>query len=156
MRTSTVPTAPRSLSGSGRTEPRGMTTMNGAASEVYAVPSSVAAMAELCVNTIRTLAMDAVQQSNSGHPGTPMALAPVAYCLWQRFLRFDPTHPIWPNRDRFVLSVGHASTLLYSLLHLTGVRAVNPKYETLGQLSVTLEDIMRFRQLDSRCPGHPE
>jgi len=113
-------------------------------------------MDELCVNTIRTLAMDAVQQANSGHPGTPMALAPVAYCLWQRFLRFDPTHPIWPNRDRFVLSVGHASMLLYALLHLTGVRAVNPRYETLGDPSVTLDDIKRFRQLDSKCPGHPE
>jgi transketolase len=110
----------------------------------------------LCVNTIRTLAMDAVQQANSGHPGTPMALAPVVYCLWQRLLRFDPSHPIWPNRDRFVLSVGHASMLLYSMLHLTGVKAVNPKYETLGQLSVTLDDIKQFRQLDSRCPGHPE
>jgi len=113
-------------------------------------------MDELCVNTIRTLAMDAVQQANSGHPGTPMALAPVVYCLWQRFLRFDPNHPIWPNRDRFVLSVGHASMLLYSMLHLTGVKAVNPKYETLGDLSVTLEDIKRFRQLGSKCPGHPE
>jgi len=113
-------------------------------------------MDELCVNTIRTLAMDAVQQANSGHPGTPMALAPVVYCLWQRFLRFDPNHPIWPNRDRFVLSVGHASMLLYSMLHLTGVKAVNPKYETLGDLSVPLEDIKRFRQLDSKCPGHPE
>ena len=113
-------------------------------------------MDELCVNTIRTLAMDAVQQANSGHPGTPMALAPVAYCLWQRFLRFDPDHPIWPNRDRFVLSVGHASMLLYSMLHLTGVKAVNPKYETLGQPSVSLDDIKRFRQLDSKCPGHPE
>jgi transketolase len=111
---------------------------------------------ELCVNTIRTLSMDAVQQANSGHPGTPMALAPVVYCLWQHLLRFDPVHPIWPNRDRFVLSAGHASMLLYSMLHLTGVRAVNPKYETLGQLSVTLDDIKRFRQLDSRCPGHPE
>ena len=110
----------------------------------------------LCINTIRTLAMDAVQQASSGHPGTPMALAPVVYCLWQRFLRFDPTHPIWPNRDRFVLSVGHASMLLYALLHLTGVKAVNAKYETLGEPSVTLEDIKRFRQLDSRCPGHPE
>jgi transketolase len=113
-------------------------------------------MDELCVNTIRTLAMDAVQQANSGHPGTPMALAPVVYCLWQRFLRFDPTHPIWPNRDRFVLSAGHASMLLYAMLHLTGVKAVNPKYETLGHLSVTLEDIKAFRQLDSKCPGHPE
>jgi transketolase len=113
-------------------------------------------MDQLCINTIRTLAMDAVQQANSGHPGTPMALAPVAYCLWQRVLRFDPAHPIWPNRDRFILSVGHASMLLYSLLHLTGVRAVNPKYETLGDLSVTLDDIKHFRQLESRCPGHPE
>ena len=111
---------------------------------------------QLCVNTIRTLAMDAVQQANSGHPGTPMALAPVVYCLWQRLLRFDPDHPIWPNRDRFVLSVGHASMLLYSMLHLTGVKAVNPKYETLGQSSVTLDDIKQFRQLGSRCPGHPE
>ena len=110
----------------------------------------------LCINTIRTLAMDAVQQANSGHPGTPMALAPVVYCLWQRFLRFDPAHPIWPNRDRFVLSAGHASMLLYAMLHLTGVKAVNAKYETLGQPSVTLEDIKRFRQLDSKCPGHPE
>jgi transketolase len=113
-------------------------------------------MDELCINTIRTLAMDAVQQANSGHPGTPMALAPVVYCLWQRFLRYDPGHPIWPNRDRFVLSAGHASMLLYAMLHLTGVKAVNPKYETLGQLSVTLEDIQHFRQLDSKCPGHPE
>ena len=113
-------------------------------------------MDQLCINTIRTLSMDAVQQANSGHPGTPMALAPVAYCLWQRMLRFDPAHPIWPNRDRFVLSAGHASMLLYSLLHLMGVRAVNPKYETLGDLSVTLDDIRSFRQLGSRCPGHPE
>jgi transketolase len=111
---------------------------------------------QLSINTIRTLAMDAVQQANSGHPGTPMALAPVAYCLWQRFLRFDPDDPIWPNRDRFVLSNGHASMLLYSLLHLAGVKAVNPKYERLGELSVGLDDIKRFRQLDSKCPGHPE
>jgi transketolase len=111
---------------------------------------------QLAINTIRTLAMDAVQQANSGHPGTPMALAPVVYCLWQRFLRFDPEHPIWPNRDRFVLSVGHASTLLYAMLHLAGVKAVNPKYEMLGELSVSLDDIKRFRQLDSKCPGHPE
>ena len=113
-------------------------------------------IAPLAINTIRTLAMDAVQQANSGHPGTPMALAPVVYCLWQRFLRFDPDHPIWPNRDRFVLSVGHASMLLYAMLHLTGVKAVNPKYEVLGELSVSLDDIKRFRQLDSKCPGHPE
>jgi len=111
---------------------------------------------QLCVNTIRTLSIDAVQQANSGHPGTPMAMAPVVYCLWQRVLRFDPDHPIWPNRDRFVLSIGHASMLLYSLLHLTGVKSVNPMYETLGAPSVTLDDIKRFRQLDSKCPGHPE
>jgi len=111
---------------------------------------------QVCVNTIRTLAMDTVQQANSGHPGTPMAMAPVVYCLWQQFLRFDPVDPIWPNRDRFVLSIGHASTLLYSILHLCGVKAVNPKYETLGELSVKLEDIQRFRQLESKCPGHPE
>jgi transketolase len=126
----------------------------------HAMPSATRstsdAMDQLCVNTIRTLAMDAVQAANSGHPGTPMALAPVAYCLWQRVLRFDPDHPIWPNRDRFVLSVGHASMLLYAMLHLTGTKAVNPKYETLGRLSVTLEDIKSFRQLESKCPGHPE
>ena len=85
-----------------------------------------------------------------------MAMAPVVYCLWQHFLRFDPEDPIWPNRDRFVLSIGHASMLLYSLLHLCGVKAVNPKYERLGELSVSLEDIKKFRQLDSRCAGHPE
>jgi transketolase len=110
----------------------------------------------LSVNTIRTLAMDAVQAANSGHPGTPMAMAPVAYTLWNDFLRFDPDDPIWPNRDRFVLSMGHASTLLYSLLHLTGVKAINAQYEKTGQPSVTLDDIKSFRQLDSRCPGHPE
>src|SRR5947209_19469566 len=114
------------------------------------------ALDTLCVNTIRTLAMDAVQAANSGHPGTPMALAPVAYCLWQEFLRFDPQDPIWPNRDRFVLSVGHASMLLYALLHLTGVKAVSKDYERLGEPSVPLDAIKRFRQLDSRCPGHPE
>jgi transketolase len=120
-------------------------------------PSQAAASPdELCVTTIRTLAMDAVQAANSGHPGTPMALAPVAYTLWQRFLRFDPEDPIWPNRDRFVLSAGHASTLLYAMLHLAGVKAVNPAYERLGELSVPLDDLKRFRQLDSRCPGHPE
>ena len=111
---------------------------------------------QLCINTIRTLAMDAVQQAHSGHPGAPMALAPVVYCLWQHFLRFDPNHPIWPNRDRFVLSAGHASMLLYAMLHLTGVKAVNPKYEVLGELSVSLDDLKRFRQLGSKCPGHPE
>src|SRR5262245_46572816 len=111
---------------------------------------------QLCINTIRTLSMDAVQKAHSGHPGAPMALAPVVYCLWQRFLRFDPEHPIWPNRDRFVLSIGHASMLLYSMLHLTRVKAVNPQYETLGQASVELDDLKKFRQLDSKCPGHPE
>jgi transketolase len=100
--------------------------------------------------------MDAVQQANSGHPGTPMALAPLAYTLWQDFLRFNPDDPIWPNRDRFVLSNGHASMLLYALLHLCGVKAINAKYERLDQLAVTLDDIKRFRQIDSRCPGHPE
>lgn len=108
------------------------------------------------INTIRTLAMDAVQAANSGHPGTPMAMAPVGYCLWQQFLRFDPQDPVWPNRDRFVLSVGHASTLLYALLHLTEVRAVSKDYETLGEPSVPLDALKAFRQLDSRCPGHPE
>jgi transketolase len=110
----------------------------------------------LSVNTIRTLAMDAVQKADSGHPGTPMAMAPVAYTLWQRFLRFDPEDPIWPNRDRFVLSMGHASMLLYSLLHLARVKAVNPKYEVLGRLSVTMEDLQSFRQFGSKCAGHPE
>ena len=95
---------------------------------------------QLCVNTIRTLAMDAVQQANSGHPGTPMAMAP-AYTLWRRVLRFDPDDPIWPNRDSFVLSMGHASMLLYSLLRLAGVKAVDPDYERLGELSVTLDGI---------------
>src|SRR5580692_136968 len=96
---------------------------------------------ELCINTIRTLCMDAVQKANSGHPGTPMAMAPVAYALWQRVLRFDPQDPIWPNRDRFVLSMGHASTLLYSMLHLTKVKGVNAKYEKVDRPTVTLEDI---------------
>jgi transketolase len=111
---------------------------------------------EICVNTIRTLSIDAVQKANSGHPGTPMAMAPLVYTLWQDFLRFDPEDPIWPNRDRFVLSSGHASMLLYSMLHLTGVKAVNPDYERLGTPAVSLNDIEHFRQLDSKCPGHPE
>ena len=109
-----------------------------------------------CINTIRTLAMDAVQQANSGHPGTPMALAPVAYTLWQNFLRFNPDDPLWPNRDRFVLSNGHSSMLLYALLHLAGVKAVNAQYEHLDEPAVTLDSIKRFRQLGSKCPGHPE
>ena len=111
---------------------------------------------QLCINTIRGLCMDAIQKANSGHPGTPVGIAPVAYTLWQRFLRFDPTDPIWPNRDRFVLSEGHASALLWSLLHLTRVRAVDPDYEVLGRPSVSMEDLQTFRQLGSRCPGHPE
>jgi transketolase len=110
----------------------------------------------LAINTIRTLSMDAVQQASSGHPGTPMALAPVAYTLWQQFLRYDPKDPVWPDRDRFVLSVGHASMLLYSLLHLTQTQAVDEKYEDTGKPSVTLDDLKKFRQLDSKCPGHPE
>jgi transketolase len=100
--------------------------------------------------------MDAVQQANSGHPGTPMALAPLAYTLWQSFLRFDPDDPTWPNRDRFVLSNGHASMLLYAMLHLSGVKQTDTKYERDGELAVTLDDIKQFRQLDSKCPGHPE
>jgi transketolase len=111
---------------------------------------------QLAINTIRTLSIDAIQKANSGHPGTPMALAPVAYTLWQRFLRFDPADPIWPGRDRFVLSAGHASMLLYSLLHLAGVKAVDPDYEVVGDPAVSLADIESFRQLDSRAPGHPE
>ncbi len=111
---------------------------------------------ELCINTIRTLTIDAVQKANSGHPGTPMGLAPVVYTLWQRFLRFDPEAPIWPNRDRFVLSNGHASMLLYAVLYLAGVKAVDAKYERIGEPAVTLDDIKRFRELGSKCPGHPE
>ncbi len=114
------------------------------------------ALDQLSINTIRTLSIDAVQQANSGHPGTSMALAPAVYTIWNRVMRFDPLDPIWPNRDRFVLSNGHASMLLWSVLHLTGTRAVNAEYETLGQPAVSLEDIRRFRQLDSKAPGHPE
>ncbi len=113
-------------------------------------------MIQLAINTIRTLSMDAVQQAKSGHPGTPMALAPLIYTIWNRVMRFDPQDPIWPNRDRFVLSNGHASMLLWSMLYLTGVQAVNADYEILGQPAVTLEDIRHFRQLDSKAPGHPE
>ena len=110
----------------------------------------------LSINTIRTLAIDAVQKANSGHPGAPMGFAPVAYCLWQQFLRYDPANPTWPNRDRFVLSDGHASMLLYAMLYLSEVRGVNPEYETTGQFAVTLDDIKQFRQIDSKTPGHPE
>jgi transketolase len=111
---------------------------------------------QLAINTIRTLSMDAVQAANSGHPGTPMALAPVAYTLWQRFLRYDPNDPIWANRDRFVLSNGHASMLLYSLLHLAQVKAVNSDYQMPGAMALTLDDLKKFRQIDSKTPGHPE
>jgi transketolase len=111
---------------------------------------------QLSINCIRTLSIDAVQQAKSGHPGTPMALAPLVYTLWNRVMRFDPQDPIWPNRDRFVLSNGHASMLLWSVLHLTGTRAVNADYERLGQPAVSIEDIRRFRQLSSKAPGHPE
>ncbi|MDB5624732.1 MAG: tkt [Tardiphaga sp.] len=110
---------------------------------------------ETAVNTIRTLAMDAVQKANSGHPGTPMALAPVAYTLWQEFLRYDPTEPLWPNRDRFVLSAGHASLLLYSLIHLSGVKRLRDGQVT-NEAAVSLKDIENFRQIDSVTPGHPE
>src|SRR5271154_7240861 len=113
-------------------------------------------MEQLAINTIRTLSIDAVQAAKSGHPGTPMALAPLVYTIWNRTMNFDPQDPIWPNRDRFVLSNGHASMLLWSILHLTGVQAVNADYEKLGQPSVTLDDIRRFRQLNSKAPGHPE
>jgi transketolase len=111
---------------------------------------------QLTIDTLRTLSMDAVQAANSGHPGTPMALSPVMYTVWQRFMRYDPEAPIWSNRDRFVLSAGHASVLLYSMLHLAGVKSVNPEYEVLGEPAVSLDDLQRFRQLDSKCPGHPE
>jgi transketolase len=113
-------------------------------------------IAELAINTIRTLSIDAVQQAKSGHPGTPMALAPLVYTLWNRVMRFDPQHPIWPNRDRFVLSNGHASMLLWSMLHLTRTQAVNAEYELVGHPSVSLDDIRRFRQLNSKAAGHPE
>jgi transketolase len=113
-------------------------------------------MTRLAINTIRTLSIDAVQQAKSGHPGTPMALAPLIYTIWNRVMRFDPQDPIWPNRDRFVLSNGHASMLLWSILHLTRTQAINAEYESLGHPSVSLDDIRHFRQLDSKAPGHPE
>lgn len=107
---------------------------------------------KLSIDTLRTLAIDAVQKANSGHAGAPMALAPVAYTLWNRYLRYDPAHPHWPNRDRFVLSAGHASMLLYGLLHLAGVAQSDGGNEP----AITIEDIKNFRQLDSKTPGHPE
>ena len=121
-----------------------------------AEPMTDTAVDQLCINTIRTLSMDAVQQAKSGHPGTPMALAPLVYTLWNRVMRFDPQDPIWPNRDRFVLSNGHASMLLWSVLHLTKTQAVDADYEILGRPSVSLDDIRHFRQFESRAPGHPE
>jgi transketolase len=110
----------------------------------------------LSINTIRTLAIDGVQQANSGHPGAPMGLAPVVYALWQRYLRYDPADPTWPNRDRFVLSAGHASMLLYATLHLVGVKDVDKSGKVLDKLSLPMEELKRFRQLDSKTPGHPE
>lgn len=110
----------------------------------------------LAIDTIRTLSMDAVQKANSGHPGTPMALAPVAYTLWKDFIRYDPATPDWPNRDRFVLSVGHASMLLYSVLHLAGVEEIDADGKKTGKPAVSLDDIKQFRQLGSKTPGHPE
>src|SRR5438132_11343191 len=111
---------------------------------------------QLAINTIRTLSIDAVQQAKSGHPGTPMALAPLVYTIWNRVMCFAPRDPIWPNRDRFVLSNGHASMLLWSVLHLTGTTAVKAEYERMGEPSGTRSDLRRFRQLDSKAPGHPE
>ena len=113
-------------------------------------------LARLAIDTIRTLAMDAVQKANSGHPGTPMALAPAAYTLWSRFLRYDPATPDWPNRDRFVLSVGHASMLLYSLIHLAGIEEIDADGKKSGEPAVSLDDIKQFRQMSSKTPGHPE
>src|SRR6266496_1864140 len=110
----------------------------------------------LSINTIRTLSIDGVQKANSGHPGAPMALAPVAYVLWQQFLRYDPANPVWPNRDRFVLSNGHASMLLYSMLYLSGVKAVDSEYKVQDKPAVSLDDIKKFRQFGSKTPGHPE
>src|SRR5262249_6286326 len=126
-------------------------TMNQAA--VTEAPRTSQQLDKLAINTIRTLSIDAVQQAKSGHPGTPMALAPLVYTLWNRVMNFDPQHPIWPNRDRFVLSNGHASMLLWSVLNLTGTQAVNSEYELVGKPSVTLDDIRHFRQLHSKAPG---
>lgn len=130
--------------------------MRTATREICSRLTTEAQLDQLSINCIRTLSMDAVQQAKSGHPGTPMALAPLVYTLWNRVMHFDPQDPIWPNRDRFVLSNGHASMLLWSVLHLTGTRAVNADYERLDQPAVTLDDIRRFRQLGSKAPGHPE
>src|SRR5258706_14103613 len=132
--------------------------MSAMASPALNSPQSMPAaqLAQLSINCIRTLSIGAVQQAKSGHPGTPMALAPLVYTLWNRVMRFDPQDPIWPNRDRLVLSNGHASMLLWSVLHLTGTRAVNADYERVGQPAVSLDDIRRFRQIGSKSPGPPE
>jgi transketolase len=124
-----------------QTKPRGLTSQE---------------LDELAINTIRTLSIDAIQQANSGHPGAPMALAPLVYVIWNEVMRFDPQDPIWPNRDRFILSNGHASMLVWSVLYLTETLAVNAEYEDLGKPAVTLDDIRHFRQLGSKAPGHPE
>ena len=121
-----------------------------------AIQNAATPMEMACINTIRTLSMDAVQAANSGHPGTPMAMAPLAYVLWQEFIRYDPGDPLWPNRDRFVLSAGHASMLLYSVLHLAGVKEAAKNGQILSTPAVPLADIKNFRQMGSRCPGHPE
>ena len=130
--------------------------MSAAEMQDEAVTKPQGSIEQVAINTMRTLAIDAVEKANSGHPGTPMSMSPVVYTLWQDFLRFDPADPIWPNRDRFVLSAGHASMLLYSILFLTGVKAVDSKYEVGGEPAVSLDDIKKFRQLDSKCAGHPE
>src|SRR5437868_10711776 len=114
------------------------------------------ALTQLCVNTLRTLSMDAVQKANSGHPGTPMALAPLMYTLWQNHLRYDPANPLWPGRDRFVLSAGHASMLLYSTLFLAQTRQLDANGKPTDKPAASLEEIERFRQLGSKTPGHPE
>src|SRR3954464_5605251 len=111
---------------------------------------------QLAINTIRTLSIDAVEKANSGHPGTPMAMAPVAYELWQNHLRYDPADPVWPNRDRFVLSAGHASMLTCSVLRLGGGTRAAADSSVLTEPAVSLPEIEEFRQLRSRAPGHPE
>ena len=111
---------------------------------------------QTAINTIRTLAMDAVQAANSGHPGAPMGLAPVAYQLWTQHLRYDPAAPLWPNRDRYILSCGHASMLLYAMIHLSGVRRVGRDHQVTGEPALSLDELKNFRQWASRTPGHPE
>jgi transketolase len=123
---------------------------------VTTAPAEKRDLDQLCIDTIRTLAMDAVQKANSGHPGTPMALAPVMYTLWRNVLRFDPDDAAWPNRDRFILSAGHASMLLYATLFLAGVKKLDERRQPLDEPAVSLDDMKNFRQLDSLCPGHPE